>query len=193
MRLPRLLALLAHRAHLAHLALLSVVVLSAAPLGAQRIAPSQRGSVTQTVAFTDVSIVYGRPVARGRTLFGGIVPWNDVWHPGADSASRIAFTHDVRVEGRDVKAGEYSVWLVPREHAPWTVILSRSARAWHRNYPGEAQDALRVDVPIERGTHMESLAYYFPAVDADSATLRIHWGETIVPLKLVAPWRTNGG
>ena len=165
----------------------------AAPLPAQRIAPSQRGSVSQTIAFTDVSIVYGRPVARGRTLFGGIVAWNDVWHPGADSASRVTFSHDVRVEGRDVKAGEYSVWLVPRERAPWTVIFSRTARAWHRTYPGEAEDALRVDVATERGAHMESLAYYFPVVDGDSATLRIHWGETIVPLHLVAPWRPGGG
>src|SRR6185295_15412882 len=72
---------------------------------------SQRGSVAQTVAFTDIVVTYGRPVARGRALFGALVPWDSVWHPGADSATRVAFSHDVLVEGRAVKAGEYSLWL----------------------------------------------------------------------------------
>ena len=59
---------------------------------------SQRGSVTQTVAFTTISIEYGRPVARGRALFGQLVPWDSVWHPGADSATRVTFDHDVLIE-----------------------------------------------------------------------------------------------
>ena len=92
---------------------------------------SQRARVDQTVAFTDISVVYGRPVARGRTLFGdsALVKWGAIWHPGADSATRVSFNHDVTIEGRDVKAGEYSVWLIPRANAPWTFILSRAARS----------------------------------------------------------------
>ena len=76
---------------------------------------SQRGSVTQHVAHTTIAIEYGRPVARGRALSGRLVPWDSVWHPGADSATRISFDHPVQLEGREVKAGEYSVWLVPHE------------------------------------------------------------------------------
>src|SRR4051812_20177772 len=72
---------------------------------------SQRGSVTQSVAFTTISVTYGRPVARGRPLFGQLVPWDSVWHPGADSATRVSFDHDVLVEGHALKAGEYSLWL----------------------------------------------------------------------------------
>ena len=87
---------------------------------------SQRGSVTQHVAHTTIAIEYGRPVARGRALFGQLVPWDSVWHPGADSATRISFDHPVLLEGHEVKAGEYSVWLVPRASGPWTVILSRA-------------------------------------------------------------------
>src|SRR5215208_6641560 len=75
---------------------------------------SQRGSVTQSVAFTTITVVYGRPVARGRALFGQLVPWDSVWHPGADSATRVSFDHPVRLEGRDVNAAEYSVWPIPR-------------------------------------------------------------------------------
>jgi len=68
---------------------------------------SQRGSVTQMVAFTKVSVVYGRPVARGRALFGALVPWDSVWHPGADSATRITFSKDVLIEGKNTRFGSY--------------------------------------------------------------------------------------
>src|ERR1043166_7200479 len=81
---------------------------------------SQRGSVTQSVAFTTISVAYGRPVARGRVLFGQLVPWDSIWHPGADSATRISFDHDLLVEGHPLKAGEYSLWLIPRRQGKWT-------------------------------------------------------------------------
>jgi hypothetical protein len=152
---------------------------------------SQRARVEQTVAFTDISVVYGRPVARGRVLFGdsALVKWDAIWHPGADSATIVKFTHDVLLEGRDVKAGEYSVWLMPRATGAWTVILSRAAHVFHQPYPGEAQDYLRLQVTPERGAHMETLAFYFPVVLKDEAVMRIHWGDMIVPLKIKAPFR----
>ena len=167
----------------------ATVAWSAAPARAQGYPFSQRGSVTQHVAHTTVSIEYGRPVARGRALFGQLVPWDSVWHPGADSATRISFDHPVKLEGTDVKAGEYSVWLLPRATGPWTLILNRSAHVFHQPYPGEASDYLRLDVTPERGAHMETLAFYFPVVLRDEAVMRIHWGEVIVPVKLKAPWR----
>ena len=149
---------------------------------------SQRGSVTQHVAHTSIAIEYGRPVARGRVLFGQLVPWDSVWHPGADSATRISFDHPVLLEGHEVKAGEYSVWLVPHASGPWTVILSRAAHTFHKPYPGAARDAYRFDVTPETGAHMESLAFYFPSVVRADAVLRIHWGETIVPIRVTAPY-----
>ena len=152
---------------------------------------SQRGSVSQDIAFTKVSVAYGRPVARGRTLFGQLVPWDAVWHPGADSATRIAFDHDVVLEGRPLKAGEYSLWLLPREQRPWTVILSRAAHVFHTAYPGAGQDALRVDVSPQRVSHLESMAIYFPMVLRDSALMRIHWGETSVDVRINAPYRPD--
>jgi hypothetical protein len=150
---------------------------------------SQRASLTQDIALTHVAIEYGRPVARGRALFGALVPWDSVWHPGADSATRMVIDHDVVLEGHQVKAGEYSLWLVPREHAPWTFILSRAAHAFHKPYPGPSHDALRVDVTPETVSHMETLAIYFPVVLRDEAVMRIHWGETAVPIRIKAPWR----
>ena len=160
----------------------------AAPAHAQGYPFSQRGSVTQHVAHTTVAAEYGRPVARGRALFGQLVPWDSVWHPGADSATRISFDHPVRLEGQEVGAGEYSLWLIPRASRPWTVILSRAAHVFHKPYPGASRDAYRIDVSPERGAHMESLAIYFPSVLRADAVLRIHWGETVLPIRVSAPY-----
>jgi hypothetical protein len=172
----------------ARFALVAALVVSASAQ-AQGYPFSQRGSVAQDVAFTRIAIEYGRPVARGRALFGALVPWDSVWHPGADSATRISFNHDVILEGRPVKAGEYSLWLIPRERGPWTFILSKAAHTFHKPYPGPTHDFLRVDVTPESVSHVESLAIYFPLVLRDDAVMRIHWGETGVPIRIKAPFR----
>ena len=162
---------------------------SSSPAGSQGYPFSQRGSVTQNVASTEISVAYGRPVARGRELFGALVPWDKVWHPGADSATRIRFNQDVLVEGKQLRAGEYSLWLIPRERAAWTIIFSRAARVFHLPYPGEASDVLRIDVTPEQVSHMESFAIYFPMVLRDDAVLRLHWGTTAVPIRINAPFK----
>jgi len=167
----------------------SLVVACAWRAGAQGYPLSQRAAVTQHVAYTEISIGYGRPTARGRELFGHLVPWDAVWHPGADSASRITIDHDVLMEGHEVKAGEYSFWLIPRAHAAWTVILSTVAHTYHNRYPGPSKDYLRFDVTPDSLSYMESLAYYFSAVNKDEAMLRIQWGTMAVPIRIKAPYQ----
>jgi hypothetical protein len=146
---------------------------------------SQHGTVSQRVGYTDIAIAYNRPVARGRVLFGGVVRWGRVWNPGADSATVVTFSKDVLVEGKPVAAGSYSLWMIPQpEPEPWTVIFSRAAHVFHTPYPGEEYDALRIAIRPEAGEHMEVLAFYFPVVAPDSAVLRMHWGRTVVPLRI---------
>jgi hypothetical protein len=152
---------------------------------------SQRASVVQNVAFTEIAVSYGRPVARGRALFGALVPWDSVWHPGADSATRITFSREVLLEGKRLPAGSYSLWLVPRATGPWTLIFNRASRVFHKPYPGERTDVLRLDIAPEQGAHMETLAIYFPVVLREEAVLRIHWGTTQLPVRLQAPWKPD--
>jgi hypothetical protein len=156
---------------------------------AQGYPSSQRGSVTQSVAYTDIAIVYGRPVARGRVLFGALVPWDAVWHPGADSATRVRLSRDIVVEGKALRAGEYSLWLIPRERAPWTLIFSSAAHTFHRPYPGERFEVLRIDLTPEQVSPVESLTIDFPRVIRDEADLRIHWGTTAVTAHIKAPYQ----
>ena len=166
-----------------------VVAVASSPARSQGYPFSQRGTVTQMVAFTEISVSYGRPVARGRNLFGALVPWDSVWHPGADSATRVTFNHDVLLEGKSLRAGEYSLWLIPRERAQWTVIVSRAAHVFHKPYPGSRFDVLRIDVTPEQASNMESFAIYFPMVLRDEAVMRLHWGTTAVPIRIKAPFR----
>lgn len=152
----------------------------------EEVRKSQAAAVSQRVANTEITLTYSRPVARGRALFGSLVPYDEVWNPGADQATAIAFTRDVQVNGQPLPAGKYSLWVIPRAE-DWTIIFNRAADVYHTPYPGEAQDALRLTIRPERGPHMEALAFYFPTVEGKETELRMHWGDVMVPLSVRVP------
>ena len=151
-----------------------------------KVSKSQAAAVSQRVANTEITVTYSRPVARGRALFGALVPYDQVWNPGADQATAIAITRDVHVNEQPLPAGKYSLWAIPRSDN-WTLIFSKAGDVYHTPYPGEAQDALRLDVRPESGPHMETLAFYFPTVEGKDAVLRLHWGAVMVPLAIRVP------
>lgn len=163
---------------------LILLMASGSPLLAQPPA-SQHGTVTQEINTTTVTITYDRPVARGRVLFGeeGIVASDALWTPGANRATTLELDRAARVAGVDLPAGRYSVWLIPRA-ADWTFIVNRVWDTHHAIHPGEADDVLRVTIAPERASHMETLAFYFPVVGPYSATLRMHWGEVVIPIPI---------
>ena len=152
----------------------------------EEVRKSQAAAVSQRVANTEITVTYSRPVARGRELFGALIPYEQVWNPGADQATAVAVTRDVKVNGMPLAAGKYSLWAVPRADR-WTIIFSSAADVYHTPYPGDAQDVLRLDVPPEHGPHMEALTFYFPVVEGKDATLRLHWGDVMVPLSIEVP------
>jgi len=167
---------------------LGVVATAAVVLSAQdppKIKPSQHGTVSQRIADTTITVEYNRPVARGRELFGRLVPYGRIWCPCADDATTVEVSTGVTIEGKELPAGRYSLWTDP-EAERWTVIFNKNASAWHTRYP-EGQDALRVQVTPRTGSHMETLAFYFPVVDGKKAELALHWGTVVVPLKIEVP------
>ena len=147
--------------------------------------PSQHGSVSQRIGETTIKIEYNRPVARGRELFGALVPFGRVWCPGADDGTIIELSTDLKINGETLAAGTYSVWTEPQADR-WTVIFNRSHPVWHTRYPA-GQDALRVQATPRTGSHMETLAFYFPMVDGKKAELVLHWGTVVVPMSLEVP------
>ena len=156
--------------------------LLARPVQAQP-AASQHGSVSQVVNTTTIRLEYDRPVLRGRSVFGDILDYDAVWTPGANVATWIDVSAPVRIQGQALAAGRYGVWTVPHENAPWDVIFVGEWDTHHSFFPVESE-RLRVKATPEPGAHMEVLAFYFPVVGPYETTLRFHWGEIVVPLRI---------
>ena len=113
------------------------------------------------------------------------MPYGEIWHPGADDASTIEFSRDVLIDRLALPAGTYSLWTIPMPDE-WTIIFSTAADVFHEPYP-DGQDALRINVRPETGTHMETMAFYFTVVEAKDAVLRLHWGDTFVAIPITVP------
>lgn len=176
MRRPRLASVKA-------VATVVLVALGAAQPAAAQPAASQHGSVSQVVNTTTIALEYDRPVLRGRSVFGDILDYDAVWTPGANRATWIDFSGPVRIQGQALPAGRYGIWTIPHEAAPWEFIFVREWDTHHSFFPMESE-ALRVRATPETGAHMEVLAIYFPVVGPYETTLRFHWGETVVPLRI---------
>lgn len=167
-----------------------LVVLWLAQQPAPAVKPSQHGTVTQQVAATTITVDYNRPVARGRELFGpppAIVPFDRIWCPGADDCTTLKVSTNLTIEGKALPAGTYTVWAKPGA-ATWTIIFNGAHPVFHTRHQSVAgQDALTLEVTPRAGTHMETLAFYFPVVNQKHAELVLHWGTVVVPLSIDVP------
>ena len=148
---------------------------------------SQRQEIVQMVGETRIEAMYIRPVARGREIWGSLVPYGRVWTPSADSVMRLTFNTDVQVAGQTLPAGSYGIWAIP-DSARWTVIFSKRAVAFHTsgNYQ-ESNDALRVTATVDTVPHVETLTLSFPVVDGKKAVMQIQWGTRAVTLPIEVP------
>lgn len=144
---------------------------------------SPNAMVTQTIGTTVVTISFGRPGVKGRTVFGQLEPFGQVWRAGANEATVISFSGDVKVNGRPLSAGAYSFFAIPREDE-WTLIFNTVPNQWGAYRYDESKDALRIDVAPEEAAHMEWLAYYFGDLSATSGTAYLHWAATRVPFTI---------
>jgi hypothetical protein len=156
---------------------------------------SERGSVSQTVDGTVIEVSYGRPRLRGRVPFGGgsvgVVHWGEVWTPGANWATTLQVSKGVKLEGRDVAAGTYSVWFVPTQHK-WTVYLHPQAHRHHTDRPRPADMLVGIPVSTFSAPSVELLTFSFPEVRRDGMTLQFQWGTTALVLRIdVTPTETT--
>jgi Protein of unknown function (DUF2911) len=143
------------------------------------------GTVSQRVDSTTITVEYYRPSVRGRSIFGALVRWGATWTPGANWATTLELDHDVSVEGRPLPRGKYSVWMIPAQRPDsWTVILSRSVRRFHTQHPDQADDQLRLRLPVDSAPHLELLTFSFPVVSHSGATLEFHWAATVLPIRI---------
>jgi hypothetical protein len=140
---------------------------------------SQRATISQRIALTDVTVVYHRPLVAGRKVFGGIVPYGQVWRAGANENTTIEFSDPVTIEGQALPKGTYGLHMIPTAQS-WTVIFSRNSTSWGSFTYDEKEDALRVTVTPAAGEMHEALTYQFDDVKPDSAVVTLLWDKVAV-------------
>jgi tetratricopeptide (TPR) repeat protein len=145
--------------------------------------PSQRAELVQRIGITDITISYHRPLVNGRKIWGGLVPYGQVWRAGANENTTIEFTSPVSIEGKPLAQGIYGVHMIPGENE-WTVIFSKMAVAWGSFSYDQAEDALRVTVKPQPTDMHEALTYDFDDLRADSSVVTLRWEKTAVPFKV---------
>lgn len=146
-----------------------------------RVWASPNAAVTQTIGLTEIHITYGRPSVRGRVIFGDLVPYGEVWRTGANEATAVVFSDDVKIAGEPVPAGIYSLYTIPGVDT-WTVILNHKL-SWGTQYD-RGEDFLRVEVKPEESLHMEQMMIYFENITDHTGDLIIHWDDVKVSVPI---------
>jgi hypothetical protein len=144
---------------------------------------SQHAVITQRIGITDITINYHRPLANGREIWGKVVPYGQVWRAGANENTTITFSDPVTIEGQSLDKGTYGLHMIPGADQ-WTVIFSKSAKAWGSFSYKQDEDALRVTVKPQTAEVHDALAYDFDDLKADSAVVTLRWDKVAVPFKV---------
>lgn len=145
--------------------------------------PSPKSVLTQSIGITDVTITYSRPGVKGRTIWGELVPFDKVWRTGANEATNFKITDDVKIEGKTLSAGSYSLATVPGKDS-WIVIFNKRDDLWGAMGYKQEEDALRVTVKPESAPHREWMEFSFEDLSENSAVLALYWEKLRVPVKI---------
>lgn len=137
---------------------------------------SPKASVSQAVGYAEVAITYSRPGVKDREIWGKLVPYNEVWRTGANEATTIEFSKDVKIEGNNVPAGKYALFTIPGKNE-WTVILNTVWDQWGAfNYDME-KDLLRFKVKPMKSDFTERLLFTFEYDSPYSADVVFEWNS----------------
>ena len=153
-------------------------------IGAQQAKPSPAAQAKCDLGGgKSVTVDYSSPRMKGRKIFGGLVPYGEVWRTGANASTRISFSTPVKFGGAEVPAGDYSLFTIPNENE-WTVILNKDIKSSPFSY-NASNDVVRVHAPVVKlAEHVETFTILVNNVRDDSATIDLLWDHTCVPVKL---------
>jgi tetratricopeptide (TPR) repeat protein len=143
-------------------------------------AKSPLASVKQAVGLGDVSIEYSRPSKSGRTVFGDVVPFGELWRTGANASTKMTFTEDVKVNGQALKAGTYAVFTIPNKE-DWTIIFNKNLTLWGSDGYSENEDAARILVKTQKISDLvETFTIQFTNTKTTQLTTEFTWENTKV-------------
>jgi tetratricopeptide (TPR) repeat protein len=145
---------------------------------------SQAATVSQRIGLTDITVRYHRPAVKQRTIWGDVVPYDQVWRAGANENTVLSLSTAASIGGQLVPAGEYGLHMIPTR-GDWTVILSKEATAWGSFFYDQSKDAARFTAHPQAAEFQEHLSYTFDAPAAAGVTLTLRWEKLSVPLPIV--------
>jgi hypothetical protein len=147
-------------------------------------APSPACTLKQRVGLTDIEVDYSRPGVKDRLIFGGMVPFGQVWRTGANSATKIIFSTPVKLNGTEIPAGTYALFTIPGEDE-WTIIINKGAEQWGAFQYDEKADVARFKAtPTTLGRSIDTFTIEFNQIRDESAYLNLVWEKTVVPIKM---------
>lgn len=165
-------------------AVFSVAFFATASLSAQDLPQSSpKGEVEQIVGLTKVEVEYARPSAKGRVIFGDLVPMNALWRTGANLNTTVEFSGPVKFGGADVPKGKYSLFTIPGE-TTWVVILNKNTELWGEGDYKESEDLVRVKVSATPSEYTETLTLEFANLKGDNADLVLRWEKVSVAIPI---------
>ncbi|HZX42790.1 MAG TPA: DUF2911 domain-containing protein [Myxococcaceae bacterium] len=150
--------------------------------------PSPKGSVTQTVGLTEVSVVYSSPAVKGRKIWGEVVPFDKVWRAGANECTKVSVSTPVSIEGKPVGAGSYCLFLLPGKSG-WTFILSKNTEQSGTDDYKQSDDAVRVPATVSTIPLRERMAFTVLDFDDQKGTLAMEWETQRVAVKFTTGTR----
>jgi hypothetical protein len=149
---------------------------------------SPLSKVEQVVGLTDVLVEYSRPSAKGRTVYGDLVPYGKYWRTGANENTTVTFSEDVKFGTSVLAKGKYALYTTPKADS-WDVIFYKDSKNW--GLPNEWDDtkiALKLTVkPETLNKSIESLTIAFNNLTLNSGTLDISWERTLVSVPFTVP------
>lgn len=157
-------------------------------------APSPKATVTQKIGLTEVTISYSRPSMKGRQVFGGLVPYGELWRTGANECTVLKTTGPLAINGGDqvLPAGEYAVFTIPGEEA-WQVVFNKNAKQWGTGDHKREEDVLTVKAAARpSGILTETLYIGFENLQRDAADLVLRWEKQEVSLSLFSDATEKG-
>ncbi|OJJ21854.1 hypothetical protein BKI52_11555 [marine bacterium AO1-C] len=127
--------------------------------GMKRVSPP--ATAASTIKGVKVEIKYSQPSVKGRKIWGGLVPYDQVWRTGANEATTFEVSQDVKIEGKTLPKGKYALFTIPGKSS-WTLIFNKKAKQWGAYNYSSSDDALRVTVKAKKSNKMsEKLAFSF--------------------------------
>ena len=172
------------RLALTGLFLLGGLSISTAPAFAQRLSPPESSQVE--IAGRQLKVVYGSPSVRDRVIFGGLIPWNEVWRTGANEATSFSSEANLRIGDAEVPAGDYTLYTIPDEDE-WTLIINRQTGQWGTEYHSD-MDLARVTMSVdELPESVERFRISLEALDSTDGELVMEWATTraTVPIEVL--------